>query len=86
MGVKFAARGLHATLGAFQCGPRDDSKIPNEFRQYYNGSSLSKRLNPSSSASLERYRFFQSEITLLGATSGLDLFPNEGDGVEMPER
>ena len=47
-----------ATLGAFQCSPRDDSKLPNEFRQYCNGLSSNKRLNPWSQATLVRYRFF----------------------------
>ena len=39
-------------------GPRDDSKILNEFRKYCNDSSSNKRLNPSPQVKLERYRFF----------------------------
>ena len=30
-GIKLAAREPHAALGAFQCGPREDSKMLNEF-------------------------------------------------------
>ena len=50
-GVKLAA------LAAFQCGPRDESEITNEFWQYCNGSSSNKRLKPRSQATLERYKF-----------------------------
>ena len=39
-------------------GPRDDSKIPNEFRQNCNVSSSKKRSNPLTQATLERYRLF----------------------------
>ena len=50
-GVKLAA------IGAFQCGPRDDSEITNEFRQHCNGSLSNKRLKLWSQATLERYKF-----------------------------
>ena len=38
-------------------GPRDDSEITNEFRQYCNRSLSNKRLKPRSQATLERYKF-----------------------------
>ena len=50
-------RGPHAALAAFQCGPRDDSEITNEFWQYCNGSSSNKRLKPRSQATLKRCKF-----------------------------
>ena len=50
-GVKLLA------LEAFQCGPRDDSEITNEFWQYCNWSLSNKRLKHWSQATLERYKF-----------------------------
>ena len=65
----FSSRGVKlAALASHLCGPRDDSEITNEFRQYCNGSSSNKRLKPRSLATLERYKFlsFRDNFTDAG--------------------
>ena len=68
-----------AALAAFQCGPRDDSEISNEFRQYCNGSSSNKRLKPRSETTLGRYKFlsFGDKFTDAGKVMTFFLLGNQ---------